>query len=224
MAKTQTPLLWTLLLLSLACLGLGAFALRAEAGASSLGSGSSQLPQFLSMMDEAPPLPLSVEGQRAWLRNCEVALQAAAPLALRFASDRQKAAVLPFCANLAQASVAADKTDAYAWLVLATTQIRQGEMDAASQSIVWSALTGHNESWLAQIRFDLVQNNYAALSASAQSAGDADTAILVQSNRGAAVARQYVADADFRRRAEQLIEALPETVQRRFISLIRRQL
>ena len=224
MAKNQTPLTFALLAMALGGLSLGALTLRAEAGATALGAGSTRLPQFLAMMEQDLPLPLSVQGRRVLLENCEMALQATSPLALRFATDAQQAMVGPFCRALSEEVVAAAPTDAYAWLVLAMSQIRSGETDEASRSIVWSGLTGRNESWIAQQRFDLVQDHYAEISPAARAVGDADTVLLVPSSRGAVVARRYVLDEAFRQRAEQLIEAQPEDVQRRFVSLIRRQL
>lgn len=224
MAKSQTLQLWILILLALTCLGVGLFSLRAEAASTALGAGSSRLPQFLTMMDADLPLPLSVQGRRTLLENCQMVLQQSAPLALRFATDTQKGIAQAFCHELAAQSVAAAPTDAYAWLVRATAQIRAGEVEEASQSIVWSGRTGPNQSWIARTRFELVQDHYAELLPAARAVGDADTALLVPGSRGFVVARRYVLDEAFRQRAEALIEAQPEAVQRRFVSLIRRQL
>lgn len=210
--------------MSLGCLGLGVLALRAEAGAAALGAGTSRLPQFIAAMDEGNPIPFSVQGRRTLLENCQMILQRNAPLVLRFASDQQQALSRPLCMRLAEASVAAAPTDAYAWVILAAAQLEAGEVVAASQSITWSGQAGPNESWIAEARFNLVQDHYTDLSASARAIGDADTALLVPGSRGAVVARRYVLDEAFRQRAEQVIEAQPEAVQRRFVSLIRRQL
>jgi hypothetical protein len=224
MVRTSKPQIYILLLLSIACMSLGGLALRAEAGAAALGAGGSSLPQFLSMMDEDMPLPFSVPGRRTLLEHCQMVLQDSAPLALRFASDEQRAMAEPFCLDLAQQSVDVAQTDAYAWLVLASAQLKAGQVEEASKSIVWSARTGPNEGWIAQSRFDLVQDHYEDLSPSAQAVGDADTALLVPGNGGSVVARRYLMDDAFRGRAESLVEEQSEAVQSRFVALVRRQL
>jgi hypothetical protein len=223
MVRTGKSQIYILLLLSIACLSLGALALRAEAGAAALGAGGSSLPQFLSMMDEDMPLPFSVQGRRTLLENCQKLLQESAPLALRFASDKQQAMAGPFCVDLAQQGVAVAPTDAYAWLVLASAQIKAAQIEESGQSIVWSAQTGLNEGWIARWRFDLVQDHYEDLPPAAQAVGDADMALLVPGKDGAVVARRYVMDDIFRQRAEALVEEQSEAVQRRFVSLVRRQ-
>lgn len=224
MAKTPFLQLWALALLSLACLGLGVFALRSEAASSALGAGSSRIPQFLTMMDRDLPLPLSVQGRRILLENCQLSLQRTSPLALRFATALQRSMVQDFCLDLATRSVYEAPTDSYAWLVLATAQMRTGDIDKANQSIVWSGRTGANQSWIARDRFDLVQDHYDNLMPEAQEVGDADTTLLIPGSRGAVVARRYVVDEAFRRRAEALIEMQTESEQRRFLALVRRQL
>lgn len=224
MDKTYRLSLWCLLALSMASLVLGFIAFQREASANTVGSGSLRLPQFLQIASQDLALPLSVQGRRVLLDSCELVLQESAPLILRFASESQREHLLPFCRSISEGSVAASPVDSYAWLILATVQLRQGDRKAAEQSIVWSALTGANESWIAEVRFDLIQSSYEQFSPRIQAIADADTAALVPSNRGWVVAREYVTNADFRERAEAIIEAQPEIVQRRFLSLIRRQI
>lgn len=223
MGQRQTPHLWILLVLSIGCGALGIFALRAEAASTALGAGSSGLSQFLLMTSRDMEYPLSLQGRRVLLENCAHALQVSPPLALRFASDQQRQALAIYCARLAEEAVQAARTDGYAWLVLAKAQIRQGELEAASRSILLSARTAPTESWIAQSRFELVQDNYGRLLPEAQAVGDADIILLIPSNRGAVIARRYVLDTAFRQRAERLVEAQTEALQRRFISLVRRQ-
>ena len=223
MAGKQTLLLWSLVATSVACLSLGGVALRVEAGSAVLGAGPAPARQFLGLMEANRTIPLSVQGRRAILGSCEMALRLSAPLALRFVSEQQRAMMVPICGELAQASVDAARTDAYARLVLAKSHIRGGEMGLASQSIVLSGALGPAESWIARVRFDLVQDNYQALSRSAQAVGDADTILLLPGQHGAVVARRYILDDAFRRRAAGLIETQPEDVQRRFVALVRRQ-
>jgi|GEM_PF-2016076 hypothetical protein len=224
MLRTSKAQIHILFLLSIACVSLGALALRAEAGTAALGVGRSSLPKFLSMMDEEMPLPFSVQARRTLLENCQMLLQKNAPLALRFASESQQVMAGPFCLDLARQGVAASQTDAYAWLVLASAQIHAGKMEEAGQSVVWSARTGPNEGWIARSRFELVQDHFDDLPPAAQAAGDAAAALLVMGNSGALVARRYVMDETFRLRAEALLEQQSEAVQRRFVSLVRRQL
>lgn len=224
MDQKQRPLLWTLTAISVATIALGIFALRSEAQSTALGSGSSRLPTFIEMVSNDAPLPLSVQGRRVFLDLCEIGMQATPPLLLRFANERVRQMVVPFCERLAGNAVAAAKTDSYAWLVLAIAQIRQNNFESASDSIAWSGRTGPTESWIARSRFELVQDHYDDLAQLARDVGDADTTLLVTTNSGPLVARRYVDDPAFRQRAEALIEAQPQTVQQRFVSLLRREL
>ncbi|MHA6297974.1 hypothetical protein [Devosia sp. CAU 1758] len=224
MDQKQRPLLWTLVAISAATFALGVFALRAEAETTALGSGTSRLPTFIGMISDQASMPLSVQGRRVLLDMCEIGMQSTPPLLLRFASEQQRQLVLPFCERLAGNAVAAARTDSYAWLVLAMAQIRHDDLEAASQSIVWSGRTGSTESWIARSRFSLIQDHHKGLSPSAREIGDADTILLVSTNKGADVARRYLEDPAFRQRAEALIETQPQAVQRRFVSLLRRQL
>lgn len=207
-----------------ACLaGLGIFALRNEATATTLGSGSTRLPQFIQTISRDVNLPLSVEGRRLLLDVCEMGLQASLPLVLRFANDEQRQRVVPFCKELAQQAVAAAPADSYAWLALAMAQVQSGELAAAEQSLQWSALTGATEGWIAQSRFRLIQDHFQDLSEPVRSIGDADALLLLDSSYGGVVARRYVVDIAFRERIEALIEAQPEAMQRRFVSLVRQR-
>lgn len=223
MDQTQKPLLWSLLAVSACLAGLGLFAMRNEAAATALGSGSTRLPQFIHTISRDVDLPLSVEGRRLLLDVCEMGLQASLPLVLRFASDEQRQMVVPFCRDLAQEAVAASPADSYAWLVLAMAQVQSGEVAAAEQSLEWSALTGATEGWIAQSRFGLIQDHYQDFSEQVRSIGDADALLLLDSSYGGVVARRYVVDIAFRERIKALIEAQPEAIQRRFISLVRRR-
>jgi hypothetical protein len=223
MDTTHKSLLWSLVALSLVTIALGAYGLRAEARTTALGAGASPLAAIIAMASEDVTVPYSVQGRRVLLEGCELLLQPKAPLQLRLASEQQQSMIMPFCKRFAQASVDAAPTDAYAWLVLAMAQAREGDLQSAGASIVWSQLTGATESWIAQDRFGLAQDHYDQLPADAQAAGDADTVLLLSTRRAVVVARRYMQDPDFRARAEALIARQPQSVQRSFISLLRRQ-
>jgi hypothetical protein len=224
MNAIQRSLQWILIACSVTTLALGAFALRAEAEATALGSGSGQprLSQFINMISDDVTIPLSVLGRRVLLDGCETLLQPSAPLVLRFASDKQRERVVPFCTRLAKNATTVAMTDSYAWLILALAQIRQGNLEAAATSLVWSGQTGPTESWIARSRFTLVQDHYGQLSPAAQAVGDADAILLIQTNRGSLVARRFMSDPAFRQRAEALIEMQPQSLQRTFIFLLQR--
>lgn len=224
MDVTHKSLLWGLVALSAATLALGAFALRAEARTTALGAGSSRLPAIIAMASDDVSMPLSFQGRRIVLNGCEMLMQPKAPLLLRFASAQQQSLILPFCESYAQAAVDAAGTDSYAWLVLAKTQIRRGDLQSAGTSLAWSHRTGASESWIAQARFGLVQDHYPQMPAEAQAVGDADTVLLLSTRRAVAIAQRYRQDTAFRERAEALIAMQPQSVQRNFISLLRRQI
>ena len=224
MQKPQKPLIWTLLAASICVSGLGIFALRAEATASAMGSGSTRLSQFVQAIEGEVKLPLSVEGRRVLLDTCEMGLQPSLPLLLRFASIEQRQMVAPFCTDLAQSAVEASKADSYAWAILAMAQIRSGDVASAEHSLIRSSLTAPTEAWIARTRFELIQDNYDHLSQDVRGIGDADALVLIDGRLGSVVARRYVADAGFRQRSEALFESQPEQVQRRFLSLVRRQI
>ena len=223
MDRKPNLLLWALLAISTVTLALGAFALRTEAEATALGSGSTRLPQFVDMLSSDVTLPLSAQGRRLLLDSCDKAMQTSAPLVLRFASEAQRQMIVPFCTDLAQAAVETSGADSYAWLVLAMAQIRQGSVAEAERSIIWSAHTGPTESWIAEPRFELIQDHYDQFPSTVRAIGDADAVLLLPGNRGAVVAHRYVLDPAFRQRAQELIEKQPEAVQRRFVLLLRRQ-
>lgn len=224
MQQHQKPLIWILIAASICVLGLGIFALRAEATATALGSGSTRLPQFVQAMEGEVELPLSIEGRRVLLDTCEMGLQPRLPLLLRFASNEQRQMVVPFCTDLAQSAVEASRADSYAWAILAMAQMRSGDVASAELSLVRSSLTAPTEAWIARTRFELIQDNYEQLSQDVRGIGDADALVLIDGRLGSVVARRYVADAGFRQRSEALFETQPEQIQRRFLSLVRQQI
>lgn len=224
MELPQKPLIWSLFVASICVMGLGIFALRSEATASAMGSGSTRLPQLVQTIAGEVELPLSIEGRRVLLDTCEMGLQPSLPLLLRFATNEQRQMVPPFCAKLAQSAVEASRADSYAWAILAMAQMRSGDVASAEQSLTRSSLTAPTEAWIARTRFELIQDNYDQLSQLVRGIGDADALVLIDGSLGNVVARRYVADAGFRQRSEALFESQPEQVQRRFLSLVRQQI
>jgi len=223
MEKNQKPLLWSLLALSTCLLGLGLFSLRSEAAATIVGGGATRLAQLSQTVEGVPTLPLSIEGRRLLLDTCEKALQPSVPLVLRFASEEQLQMVVPYCERIAAQSVEASRVDGYAWLVLAMAQARKGDIKGAEENVIRSAQLTPTEGWIAQPRFALVQQHYDDFSETTRSIGDADTLLLLEGSYARVVVRQYIVDTAFRQRAESLIEDQSETVQRRFVSLLRGQ-
>ncbi len=224
MANKQRFSLLAMLIMSVSALGMGAVTFRLEYPPASLGNASSGLPEFVSIMETGAALPVSVWGQRVFLQHCQSILQRHEPLALRFVAEASKFAAPALCLDLAQRTVMAASSDSYAWLILALAQARTGKMEEASRSIKWSGRTGPNMTWVAEMRFNLVQDNYLQLASEAQAVGDLDIALLVQANRNRLVAQRYIADVSFRDRATNIIETLPEAAQSRFLSAVRRQL
>ena len=224
MEQSQKPLIWSMLAISVCVLGIGVFALRSEATATVMGSGSTRLPQFVQAMAGEVQLPLSVEGRRVLLDTCEMALQPSLPLVLRFASNEQRQKIAPFCGNLAQAAVEVSGADSYAWAILSMAQMQSGDLALAEQSLIRSALTAPTEAWIARTRFDFVQDHYDAFAPEVHAIGDADALLLIDGSFGHVVARRYVTDPAFRQRTEALLESQSPQVQRRFLSLVRQQM
>lgn len=131
--------------------------------------------------------------------------------------------LVPYCERIAAQSVEASRVDGYAWLVLAMAQARKGDIKGAEENLIRSAQLTPTEGWIAQPRFALVQQHYDDFSETTRSIGDADTLLLLEGSYARVVVRQYIVDTAFRQRAESLIEDQSESVQRRFVSLLRGQ-
>lgn len=160
--------------------------------------------------------PLS---ERLLLDACQEALQG---LYGRLRPAAERAAVATHCRDAANAITAAAPGNAYAWYVGARAATALGDRAGAETRLLRSHAVGPMEQWVAELRVGLVEAEYAAAGPELRRRHAADLALLVRSRRGiAAVSHRYVADPSFRGRITDIVEALPEEDQARFVATVR---
>lgn len=163
--------------------------------------------------------------QQAALSSCQSALQTKKSLEMRYLPTDMQAQIGPHCREIALSAVADYPTDSYAWSVAALASADVQDWPAMNSYLVRSQLTGPTEQWIAQTRVTVAQDNWAMLDDAAIVAAERDLRLMVVSIRGIRqLALRYIGDLEFRERIEALVATMPEENQRRFVSVVRREM
>lgn len=163
--------------------------------------------------------------QQSALQSCQAALQTRKSLEMRFLPPETQASLGPHCLQIALSAAADFPTDSYAWSVAALASADLRDWAAMNAYLVRSQLTGPTEQWIAELRVTVAQDNFAVLDDAARVAAEQDLRLLVISIPGIRqIARRYINDLEFRARIEALVETMPAENQRRFVSVVRREM
>lgn len=176
--------------------------------------------RFQSVADGENRAGLSTFSQRLALNNCFEAMNS---IYGRVQPTPRRQAVLGECQNLADTIAAMSPANAFAWFVGALASGNLDDVTGMNTRLVQSQRTGANEQWIGELRVGLAERFFADLDAVSAAGHEQDLQMLVQSSRGVRfIARRYVSQPDFRARIAALVEELPEDVQARFVTNVRR--
>lgn len=202
------------LFLAMLLVGAGAIVGVTEAR-SYLAGGSSQRERFDILARGGVDTGLSVAARNLLLKNC---LDTMASLTARAQPGERRHAVQSNCMAIADRIVEQEPTSALAWYVGAVAAAALSDLPGMAKRLGEAQRTGPTEQWLAQMRVELAEENYAALPADVLAGHKRDLTLLVQSQDGVgSIARRYVQQPDFRLRITTLVEELPPAFQERFL-------
>ena len=214
-----------LALAALCIAALGGWTVYREAGALAFEPGTSDLARVVRSLGSEGSAGLSTFAQFEVLQSCQTALTARQSLEMRFLPAETQDALAPHCLRTARAATAAFPTDAYAWSVGALAAAREQDWAGMNAALVRSQVTGPTEQWVAELRVTVAQDNYARLDEAARFANDQDLLMLLKSIPGIrAIAQRYIDDLEFRARIVALVETTPPETQRRFVSVVEREM
>ncbi|TYR33053.1 hypothetical protein FY036_08290 [Mesorhizobium microcysteis] len=162
---------------------------------------------------------LSAYSGRFVLDDC---LNAMTSIYGRLQSEARREAVAARCAKLSETLLRRAPTDAYAHLIAAFASRSLGDRDAANRELALSHATGPNELWVAELRFELFEDDLDNLDTQAREAADADMVLLFQHHRGQqALVRRYLAKPASRERISAMVENVPIETREAFLHYLR---
>lgn len=209
---------------ALAIAALGGWALYREGRDFAFPPGTSEISMVAQSIGTMPDPGLSTLNLRPLLSRCALALTATKALELRFTPAETLEAMPAYCRETADAALAAFPADSQAYALKAIAAALEEDWPGMNDALVRSQLTGATESWIAQLRAPLALDHYDRLDAAAREALDADLLLLIVSIPGAPlVGERYIVDPAFRPRIEALVQTASPEVQRRFLSIVRRE-
>lgn len=170
--------------------------------------------------DDGLPRPASTGANRVLLDICAQRLQG---LSFMLSPTGAKAAIAGNCLEMAGAATRSMPAYSYAHYVSALALLRLGRAGSAQEALELSQKTARNEQWIAELRVALAEDNPEGFAGYIiGTAHPGDLALLAQSARGIhSIARRYVSNPLFRERITGIVETLPDTVQARFVHLVR---
>lgn len=204
----------------------GLFALSVTVGGRELSAiRFSRLPladRFDKISNSEIPEAYSLRSERIVLNACRRAITATfaklQPTVLRNRVSRN-------CAELSGRIGRAEPSASYAHYVRSLALFEQRDIAGFNLAFSLSWKTGPNEGWIAKRRFTLGERGLDMLDTPASVMHARDVALLVSSQRGLPlVAKSYVGEPASRDRLTAIVETLPEQVQRRFLSAVRKEL
>lgn len=153
------------------------------------------------------------------LNNCYEAMTS---VTARLQPAVRRSAVATNCLKAADAISAGEPVNAFASYVAAVAAADRGDIPGMTQRLRMSQLTGPSEQWIVELRVNLAEDHFAALTPDALAGHDRDLTLLAQSQRGvASIAQRYVRREDFRARITALVEKLTPVEQQRFLEHVR---
>lgn len=163
---------------------------------------------------------LSIQSQTDFLFHCRVAMTSLAGRAQPTAVREQ---ILDACGDGSDAIVAAAPGFSAAWYTGALVASFTGEPEKLNQWLAQSYATGPFEQWIAELRVDLVEDNFAKLDADLVDRHLADLAIQLSNDRGRRfLASRYLAFPQLRERIDLLLTTASEPDARRFLNIVDR--
>lgn len=187
-------------------------------------NGATSVSRVVALPDGEAAPGLSNLTTQATLLDCATALSQMRSLEMRYHTDPEREAIPPRCLTIADDAVAAAPTNSYAWFVAAASAAAIGDWAAFNDRMAHSQVTGPTEQWIAQQRVEVVEDHYDKATPEVLAQHDADLHMLVASAAGIeSIARRYVSVPGFRERITAIVETMPQSDQRRFISVVRRE-
>lgn len=209
--------------LSAIVLVLGAYAVQQET-AGFLRGGDTSVKRVAAALDAGDPIGLSTLSQQATLLDCNTVLRWPNALEMRYQPDDARASMVAHCLTVSDAIASTAPTTSLAWLVGARAALQMGDTSGFNHRLLRSQLTSPTEQWLAEQRVELSEDNLSLLDEHTRTSHERDLAMLVSSLSGIyALTKRYLDDPAFRERIAAIVETLPEASQRRFISVLQRQ-
>lgn len=208
----------TIVVLSLALVAGGGWVGMREA-APYLRGGIDDAERFAALAERLPVPGPSIASERLVLDNC---VRIISSLYARLQPADRKGAVARNCLEAADAITRRNPSSSYAWYVGALAAERLGDLAGMNARLQQSQQTGASEQWIAELRVPLAETHADHLTPEVRAAIDQDIRMLVDSTRGiASIAARYVAEEGFRERVTAIVETMPESDQRRFVSRVR---
>jgi hypothetical protein len=208
----------TYALLAFACLALsagGAVAMREEM---SIYLRTGPVIARAKQITPSTTVGFSADGMRATLRDCVMAMQRYKSLEMAYETPETKERILSNCLEISDLIAERAPSFSYAYFSGAFAAILLGDKEGFNARMRRSQLTAPNEQWLVDLRVDLGETHLADLDPAGFVAHEDDLRLMVRSAVGLRnVAKRWIGDEDFRVRIADIVEAMPQETQRRFI-------
>lgn len=212
---------WAIAIAALGVSCLGVWAMYNE-GAPYANVGATSLTRLASLPAEDALVGMTVKTQETALLDCEVGLRSFNSVEILYLSEDFRKGLAPKCLAIADGILHDAPTNAFAALVGAAAAAHLEDWDGFNQRLQQSQITAAHEGWVALMRFNLAEVNYARLSPATKAGQDRDAALLVSSFDGlSGVATQYILDEGFRSRMASLLETFSPRDQKRFLDRVR---
>lgn len=163
---------------------------------------------------------LSLHSQTHFLYHCRVAMTS---LTGRAQPSAVRDDILDICVEGSQAIVDAEPGFSAAWYTGALAASFAGDAQTMNSWLSQSYRTGPAEQWIAELRVDLVEDNFAKLEAGLTDLHLADLAMLLSNDRGRRfLASRYLVFPALHQRIDQLLALTSEPDARRFRNIVER--
>ena len=161
------------------------------------------------------PAGLSVQSKSDFFADCRTALST---VQLRARPHAQLVKAVGTCRSVADRAAANSPSMSIAWFTGAFASIIIGDVEGFNARFLRAYLSGPNEQWLAELRFDLAERNYSDLHSNLLPHYAHDLRLLLASSLAVdRVAMRYLdADDETRQRIDQIAADLPKSVRERF--------
>lgn len=172
--------------------------------------------RFQVFLTQQAALPVAEASKAEQIQECH---EVAKSVFARAQPRGRRESLFEACNAIALETVSAAPTMAVAWAVAASTAVELGRVDAFNANLLASIKVAPQEQWLAKVRVDLIEDNFAIAGDALRAAETGQIKVLVQSRLGiGGMAQRYINEPDFRERVTSAVETLPADDQRRFLS------
>lgn len=182
------------------------------------GSGEQQRYSAIVSGDFTPAI--SRWSRDLFIDDC---LKAPGSVAVVRLPEEQRAALYRACRERARTVVHAAPTASNAWLVIADTSARLGDLDASSEALAQSKRSAPNIEWLATRRTRLLETYFDEMSVAYGENYQSDLDALARSESSIQVlVRRYVRQPEFRSYYEEAISKTAPALQKTFLGSVSR--